>query len=85
MTRRVACEGVRGNRARIGSAIHGGGIVILTAAATDVSPGSPSPTGNSVRSNRLSGNSPYDIYGDGTGSSNTVSHNRCHTTNLGGC
>jgi hypothetical protein len=59
--------------------------VILTAAATDVSPGSPLPTGNSVRSNRLSGNSPFDIYGDGTGSHNTVRGNSCHTTNLRGC
>jgi Right handed beta helix region len=81
----VAHNDVRNNRAQAGSAIHGGGIVILSAAATDVSPGSPLPTGNSVRSNRLSGNSPYDIYGDGTGGSNTVSHNSCHTTNLGGC
>ena len=59
--------------------------MILTAAATDVSPGSPSPTGNSVRSNHLSGNAPFDIYGDGTGSGNTVRGNSCHTTNLGGC
>ena len=81
----VTNNDVRNNRTRAGSAIHGGGIVILSAATTDTTPGSPPPTGNSVRSNRLSGNSPYDIYGDGSGSGNTVSHNRCHTTNLGGC
>jgi len=79
----VAHNDVRGNRAQAGSAIHGGGIVILT--ATGVSPGSPAPTGNSVRSNHLSGNAPFDIYGDDTGSGNTVSGNSCHTTNLGGC
>jgi nitrous oxidase accessory protein NosD len=82
---KVAHNDVRNNRAQVGSVIHGGGIVILTAAATDVSPGSPLPTGNSVRSNRLSGNSPFDIYGDGTGSHNTVRGNSCHTTNLRGC
>ena len=82
---KVAHNDVRYNRAQAGSAIHGGGIVILSAAATDVTPGSPMPTGNSIRSNRLSGNSPYDIYGDGTGSGNTVRGNRCDTSNLGGC
>jgi nitrous oxidase accessory protein NosD len=77
---------VRGNRAQAGSAIHGGGIVILTVAEVPgVSPGSTTPTGNSVSLNRLSGNSAYDIYGDGSGSSNTVSDNTCRTTNLGGC
>ena len=81
----VAHNDVRGNRAQAGSAIHGGGIVILTAAATAMGPGSPAPTGNSVRSNHLSGNAPFDIYGDGTGSANTVRGNSCHTTNLGGC
>ena len=45
--------------------------------------GTPS-TGNSIRLNRLSGNTPFDISGDGTGS-NTVSGNHCATTNLGGC
>ncbi|MCJ7712324.1 MAG: right-handed parallel beta-helix repeat-containing protein, partial [Chloroflexi bacterium] len=81
----VARNDVRGNRAQAGSAFPGGGIVVATLAATDGGPGSPLPTGNSVRSNRLSGNAPYDIYGDGTGSDNTVSHNSCRTTNLGGC
>jgi hypothetical protein len=77
---------VRNNRSQDGSAIHGGGIVILTLAAVpDVSGGSPSPTGNSIRLNQLSGNTPFDIYGDGSGASNTVSGNSCHTTNLGGC
>ena len=80
----VAHNDVRGNRARAGSAIPGGGIVIVTVAATDVSPGSPAPTGNSIRLNQLSGNTPYDIYGDGSGASNTVSGNSCHTTNLTG-
>ena len=82
---KVVQNHVRNNRAQIGSAIHGGGIVILTAAASDVSPGSPLPTGNSVWLNRLAGNAPYDIYGDGSGADNTISGNRCRTTNLGGC
>jgi hypothetical protein len=78
----VAHNDVQGNRAQAGSAIHGGGIVILTAAATGGSPGSRAPTGNSVLSNHLSGNGPFDIFGDGTGSANSVSGNNCHTTNL---
>lgn len=77
----VARNEVRNNRARAGSAIHGGGIVILDGAIF----GAAAPTGNSVRSNRLSGNTPYDIYGDpGTATANTVSGNSCHTTNLTG-
>lgn len=77
---------VRGNRARAGSAIPGGGIVVATLAENlPVNPASNPPTGSSVRSNRLSGNAPYDIYSDGTGSDNTVTGNICHTTNLGGC
>jgi len=81
----VARNDVRGNRAQVGSAFPGGGIVIATLAATGGGPGSPLPTGNSVRSNYLSGNAPFDISGDGTGSGNTVIGNSCHTTNLSGC
>jgi hypothetical protein len=81
----VAHNDVRNNRARAGSAIPGGGIVIATLAEkADTNPASNAPTGNSVRRNQLSGNTPFDIYGDGTGSANTVSGNSCHTTNLGG-
>ncbi len=80
----VTRNDVRANRARVGSAFPGGGIVIATLGATSDSPGSPSPTGDSVRLNRLSGNAPYDIYGDGTGSANAVSGNKCHSTNLAG-
>jgi hypothetical protein len=63
-----------------GSAIPGGGIVLLDGAIF----GAGAPTGDSVQLNRLSGNTPFDIYGDGSGSLNTVSGNSCHTTNLGG-
>jgi phage terminase large subunit-like protein len=42
------------------------------------------PSGNSVRLNWLSANTPNDIYGDGTGTTNTVSGNTCTTTNLTG-
>lgn len=76
---------VRNNRAQSGSAIHGGGIVIVTLEANPgVNPASNSPTGNSVQRNELSGNTPFDIHGDGSGASNTVSGNSCHTTNLTG-
>jgi hypothetical protein len=70
---------VRNNRTQAGSAFPGGGIVMLDA----IFGGDP-PTGNSIRQNRLSGNTPFDIYGDGSGASNTVSGNSCHTTNLTG-
>jgi hypothetical protein len=53
-----------------GSAIPGGGIVLLDGAIF----GAGAPTGDSVQLNRLSGNTPFDIYGDGSGSLNTVSH-----------
>jgi hypothetical protein len=76
---------VRDNVAQAGSSITGGGIVILTMAAVpDVSPASPPPTGNSIRLNWLSGNTPNDIYGDGTGSANAISGNVCTITNLTG-
>ena len=42
------------------------------------------PTGNSIQLNWLSGNTPNDIYGDGTGTTNTISGNVCTTTNLAG-
>jgi hypothetical protein len=69
---------VRNNRTQ--AAFPGGGIVLLNG---DIF-GAAAPTGNSIRQNRLSGNTPFDIYGDGSGASNTVSGNSCHTTNLTG-
>jgi len=42
------------------------------------------PTGNSIRLNSLSGNAPNDIYGDSTGTGNTISGNTCTKTNLTG-
>ena len=59
--------------------IPGGGIVLL-----DGRPDAAAPTGNSIRLNRLSGNPPNDIYGDGTGTTNTISGNTCTATNLTG-
>ncbi len=80
----VALNDVRDNVAQTGSAFPGGGIVIATLGATTASPASLVPTGNSVRLNWLSGNTPNDIYGDGTGTTNTISGNTCTTTNLTG-
>ena len=57
-----------------------GGIVLLDGAMF----GAAAPTGNSIRLNWLSGNMPNDIYGDGTGTLNTVSGNTCTTTSLVG-
>jgi len=76
----VALNDVRGNVEQTGSGITGGGIVILDGAMFGAAP----PTGNTVRLNWLSGNTPNDIYGDGTGSTNTISGNVCTTTNLTG-
>ncbi len=76
----VALNSVRDNLAQTGSSITGGGIVLLDGAMF----GAAAPTGNSVRLNWLSGNTPNDIFGDGTGTANTVSGNTCTTTNLTG-
>jgi Right handed beta helix region len=76
----VALNDVRGNLAQTGSGITGGGIVILDGKMF----GAGTPSGNSVRLNWLSGNTPNDIYGDGTGTLNTVSGNTCTITNLTG-
>jgi hypothetical protein len=67
----VARNDVRNNRSQADSAVPGGGIVILDGAMF----GADAPTGNSVRSNRLSGNTPYDVSCDGSGTLNTVSGN----------
>jgi nitrous oxidase accessory protein NosD len=75
----VALNDVRDNVEQAGSGITGGGIVILDGKLF----GTGVPTGNSIRLNWLSGNTPYDINGDGTGT-NTISGNSCTTTNLTG-
>ena len=76
----VALNDVRGNVEQAGSGLPGGGIVLLDGKAF----GAAAPTGNSVRLNWLTGNTSYDINGDGTGTTNTVSGNTCTTTNLTG-
>jgi hypothetical protein len=76
----VALNDVRGNLAQTGSGITGGGIVLLDGKMF----GAGTPSGNSVRLDWLSGNTPNDIYGDGTGTTNTVSGNTCTATNLTG-
>jgi hypothetical protein len=76
----VALNDVRNNVAQTGSGISGGGIVILDGAMFGAAP----PSGNSVRLNWLTLNAPNDIYGDGTGTANTVSGNTCTITNLAG-
>lgn len=67
----VARNDVRNNRAQADSALPGGGIVILDGAMF----GAAAPTGNAVRSNWASGNTPYGIYCDGSGTLNTVTGN----------
>jgi parallel beta-helix repeat protein len=74
----VADNSIRKNHALAGSDIHGGGIVVLDGAMF----GAGVPTGNSIRSNRLSGNTPYDTYCDGSGDHNTV---RGNSGTLSGC
>ncbi len=76
----VALNDVRDNLAQTGSGITGGGVVILDGKMF----GAGAPSGNSVRLNWLSGNTPNDLFGDGTGTTNAVSGNTCTTTNLTG-
>jgi len=76
----VALNDVRGNLAQTGSTITGGGIVLLDGALFHAG----TPSGNSIRLNWLSGNTPNDIFGDGTGTLNTISGNACTITNLTG-
>jgi len=76
----VALNDVRDNVEQTGGGITGGGIVLLDAAIF----GAGAPTGNSVRLNSLSGNTPNDIYSDGTGTANTVSGNTCANSNVAG-
>jgi hypothetical protein len=76
----IAVNDVQGNVQQAGSALPGGGIVVLDGKMF----GAAAPTGNSIRLNWLTGNTSNDIYGDGTGTTNTVSGNSCTTTNLTG-
>jgi parallel beta-helix repeat protein len=76
----VALNDVRDNLAQTGSTITGGGIVLLDGALFHAG----ALSGNSVRLNWLSGNTPNDIYGDGTGTTNTIGGNSCTITNLKG-
>ena len=76
----VELNDVRDNVAQTGSAIQGGGIVLLDGTPMKAA----APTGDTIRLNRLSGNAPDDIYGDGTGTGNTVSGNACTKSNLTG-
>ena len=77
----VALNDVRNNLAVAGSSFpDGGGILLLDGAIFSAA----APTGNSIRLNWLSGNTPNDIYGDDSGTTNTVSGNTCTTTNLAG-
>jgi Right handed beta helix region len=77
----VALNDVRGNVEQTGSKITGGGVVLLDGKMF----GAGLPIGNSIRLNWLSGNTPNDIFVDGTtGTTNTVSGNSCTTTNLAG-
>jgi parallel beta-helix repeat protein len=67
----VARNDVRNNRSQADSAVPGGGIMILDGAMF----GADAPTGNTVRSNHLSGNTPFDVSCDGSGTLNTVRGN----------
>jgi parallel beta-helix repeat protein len=60
---------VRNNLQQSGSPF-GGGIVVVTAAPNP-------PTNNKIKNNTLSGNSPNDIFWDGSGTGNTFTGNSC--------
>jgi hypothetical protein len=76
----VTLNDVRENVEQAGSGITGGGIVLLDGKMF----GAAAPTGDTIRLNSLSGNTPNDIYGDGTGTANTISGNACTKSNLVG-
>jgi hypothetical protein len=69
----VSLNDVGGNMSQDGSFAPGGGIVLYDGTAFGGTP----PAGNSIRLNVASGNSPNDIFGDGSGSGNTISGNSC--------
>jgi len=72
----VVANLVRNNVGQQGSGIPGGGIVVLD--TTNF--GGGAPTGNTVRANALSGNTPNDLMSDGAGTGNTFSSNSCTTS-----
>ena len=77
----VALNDVRANVSQAGSIISdGGGIVLLDGKLF----GAAAPTGNTIQLNRLTGNGPNDLFGDGSGTANTISGNACTTSNLTG-
>ncbi len=54
----------------------GSGIVVVTGKPD----GGSNPIGNVVERNKLHGNSPYDIWYDGSGKNNSFQNNRCQTS-----
>ncbi len=78
---RVDHNRVEDNRAAAGSAIPGGGVVVVSG----VFAGGADATNNVVSRNRLDGNRPYDLFSDNTGTGNRFSHNDCDRSNVGGC
>jgi hypothetical protein len=76
----VVANVVSGNVAADGSALPGGGLLLLDTTAF----GGTTPKANSIRSNVLAGNSPFDVFGDGTGSGNLLRSNSCTTSNVSG-
>ena len=69
----VSLNDVEGNVSQVGSFVDGGGIVLYDGTAFGGTP----PAGNSIRLNVASGNGPNDVFGDGSGSGNTISGNSC--------
>lgn len=74
---------VRDNSSAALSDVPKGGIVVFTFPG-----GAPAPANNTVAKNYLRGNTPADIFWDGTGTGNVVRRNHCTTAipgNLGWC
>ena len=75
---------VSNNSSTNASDLPKGGIVVFSTAFL----GGADPTNNTVTDNHLRGNTPADIFWDGTGTGNKVTDNRCRTAipgNLGWC
>ena len=77
---RVEHNTVRNNAAGGPSALPSGGLILLDTTGF----GGTAPTNNRIEKNRLSNNSPVDIFSDGSGSGNTFNRNRCSASNPGG-
>lgn len=61
-----------------------GGIILLTLPGEGGQPAGPAPTNDVIRGNTATGNTPFDVTWDGTGTGNVFSGNACTAANPAG-